>query len=252
MIFFVDDSWQTIDGQPVGALGAVALEEARYNDFCSSFYGIKQTVLGAKELSDSEIKGQNALAKAAFKREELHGDSHWLKAIDKLFNCLARFNARTFVIWTTEPSMLTLRNPTSTELSKPYKQLLFDFRAYMQNEAAGRLATLNFDLRSAREDEAAARAIENFMARTRGGWRDHFIQVPNFTVSSVSPGLQAADLVAYLGGHQVSSTARPELQAYKARLWGLRYEFDRGDRVCRSIRRVHVPKENEEPASQKL
>lgn len=238
MLFFTDDSWQTIDGNSVGALGGIALAADRYNDFCSAFYGIKKNVLRAQELSDSEIKGQTAFAKAAFKRQVLHGDSHWLEAMDKLFNCLARFNAKAFGIWTTEPTLLTLRNPQSTELSKPYKQMLFDFRAYMQNEAPSRLATLNFDLRGVREDEAAARAIQNFLVRTRGGWRDHFIQVPNFTVSSVSPGLQVADVVAYLAAHQVSATARAELQPYKARLWGLRYEFDRTDRRCRTIRRV--------------
>lgn len=238
MLFFIDDSWQTIDGHPVGALGGVVIAAERYNDFCSAFYGIKKDVLGAQELSDSEIKGQAAFAKSAFKRQDLHGDSHWLKVIDKLFNCLARFNAKAFAIFTTDPTLLTLRNPSSTELSKPYKQMLFDFRAYMQNEAPDRLATLNFDLRGVREDEAAARAIQNFLVRTRGGWRDHFIQVPSFTVSSVSPGLQVADVVAYLAAHQFSATARSELQPYKARLWGLRYEFDGADRRCRTIRRV--------------
>ncbi len=93
--------------------------------------GIKKDVLGAQELSDSEIKGQAAFAKSAFKRRALRGDSHWLDVIDKLFNCLARFNAKAFAIWTTDPTLLTLRKPHSTELSKPYKQMLFDLRAYM-------------------------------------------------------------------------------------------------------------------------
>ncbi len=74
--------------------------------------------------------------------------------------------------------------------------------------------------------------------RTRGGWKDHFVLVPNFTVSAVSPGLQAADVIAHIGAYQSNSGARPELRPFGARIMGLRYEFDRPDRTVRTIRRV--------------
>jgi hypothetical protein len=150
------------------------------------------------------------------------GESHWLTAADRLFSILAEHGARVFVIWTTDPDLLKLRHPSTTTISKPYKQLLFDMRALMENELPDKLGSLNFDLRGTREDEATAGAIQNYLVRTRGGWERHFICIPNFTVSSVSPGLQAADVVAYLGARMADLDARPELRPYVARMTGLR------------------------------
>ena len=63
MLFFVDETWQTLSGgQQVGALGAVALPQGSYNDFCSAVYRIKKEMLGASELWDSEIKGTRCFA----------------------------------------------------------------------------------------------------------------------------------------------------------------------------------------------
>jgi hypothetical protein len=212
------------------------LAQDQYNGFCASIYAMKKEVLGASELMHSEIKGQSCFAKAAFKRQALHGDSHWLQAADRLLHILAVYQARVFVIWTTDPGLLTLRHPSSIEVSRPYKQLLFDFRALMENEAPGRLGALNFDLRGTRADEATAGAIQNYMVRTRGGWERHFLCVPNFTVSSVSPGLQAADTIAYLGAHLVPKPDRPELQPYIARMCGLTYQFTRPGSSARRVR----------------
>jgi hypothetical protein len=41
--------------------------------------------------------------------------------------------------------------------------------------------------------------------------RSHLLQIPNYTHSAVSPGLQVADLVAHLAAHQTDPTDRPEL-----------------------------------------
>jgi hypothetical protein len=233
VLFFVDETWQTIVGRRVGALGAVAIPQNQYNSFCASIYAMKKKVLGASELMHSEIKGQSCFAKSAFKRQALHGDSVLLKAADRLLYILAAHQARVFVIWTTHPDLLTLRHAGTTAVSKPYKQLLFDFRALMENEAPGHLGSLNFDLRGTRADEATAGAIQHYMVRTRGGWESHFLCVPNFTVSSVSPGLQAADVVAYLGAHLVPGQDRPELQPYVDRMRGLTYQFTRPGRSAR-------------------
>ena len=236
MLFFIDETWQTIAGRRVGALGAVAIPQDQYNGFCASMYAIKKKELGASELMHAEIKGQSCFAKSAFKRQALHGDSALLKAADRLLGALTSHQARVFVIWTTHPDLLTLRHAGTTKVAKPYKELLFDFRALMENEAPGRLGSLNFDLRGTRADETTAAAIQNYMVRTRGGWEQHFLCVPNFTVSSVSPGLQAADVIAYLGARLAPGQDRPELQPYIERMRGLTYEFTRPGRSARRIR----------------
>jgi Protein of unknown function (DUF3800) len=238
VLFFIDETWQEIGGANVGALGGVAIAQDRYNSFAADIFHLKRSVLGSTELRDHEVGGNRCLSKNQFRRQADGREAKWLAAVDGLFEALARHGARVFVIWTTDPDLLTLRNPTTTSLTKPYKQLLFDMRALMEREAARRLGSLNFDQRGTKEDSATACAISNYFYRTRGGWRDHFVLVPNFTVSAVSPGLQVADLVAHLGAYQADPAARPELGPYLARMTGLRYEFPRVDRTVRTIRRV--------------
>ena len=241
MLFFIDETWQTVGGQRVGALGAVAIPHDAYNGYCSAVYRMKKDILGADELMHSEIKGQRCFARAAFRHREHQGSSEMLDAAEELLEILGRVGARTFVIWTTNPTLLTLRQPHTAALSKPYKQLLFDCRALMERDAPGKLASLNFDLRGTREDEATACTMQNYMVRTRGGWDKHFICIPNFTVSAVSPGLQAADMIAYLGARMADPNDRPEIQPYIARMRALVYEYKRGGqagRRARTCRRV--------------
>jgi hypothetical protein len=238
VLFFVDETWQEIEGSKVGALGAIGLKQTQYNAFAADVFAQKRSILEAQELMDHEVGGHRCLSKNQFRRKADSREAKWLDAADRFFDLLARHKARVFVIWTTNTELLTLRNPATTALTKPYKQLLFDFRAFMEGEAKGRLGSLNFDQRGSKEDAATACAISNYFYRTRGGWKEHFVLVPNFTVSAVSPGLQAADLVAYIGAHVGSPLARPELGPFIARLKGLRYEFDRTDRTVRTVRRV--------------
>jgi hypothetical protein len=238
MLFFVDESWQTISGQRVAALGAVAIPAGGYNPFCREFFALKRDILGATELSHSEIRGQKMFSKAAFKRQELYGDSHWIAAADALFKLLKRHHAHTFVIWTTNPDYVSLRTTQTTALPKPYKQLLFDFRAFLSREAKGRLGSINFDQRGMKEDEVAACTVANFLVRTNAAWDRHVTQIPNFTVSSVSPGLQSADTMAHLGAHLADLDERPELVPYVDAMRDLQYAWKWGTKNRRTIRQV--------------
>jgi len=118
-------------------------------------------------------------------------------------------------------------------------------RVFMAKDAKGSLGSISFDQRGYREDEATARAISNFLIRTSGKtsnrWDRYFLTVPSFTASSISPGLQAADVVSYLGAHRCDPTARSELEAFQTPLDGLRYEYRRGKKKqrIRCIRQVN-------------
>jgi hypothetical protein len=233
VLFFIDESWQTVGGRKVGSFGAVAISEERYNDFCAACIAMKQDVLGAEELMQSEIKGQNCFSRASFKRRRLHGGSEMLDAAERLFEILAEAGAHTFIVWTTNPDLVTLRSTHTTALSKPYKWLLYNFWAMMRQGAPNQLGSLNFDLRGTSLDEATACTIQNFMIRTEPDWESHFICVPNFTVSSVSPGLQAADVVAYLGTRLADRDDRPELQPYVDKVKDLAFVYRNGKKQKR-------------------
>lgn len=240
MLFFVDESWQTVGGREIGALGGVVIPEPRYNHFCREVFAIKRDVLGAEELIDCELRGNSCFAKSAFRKLNATGSSRLLEAVDKTLGALEWHKGKVFLIWTSDPALSLLNNPNSQELSKPYKQLLLDMRALMRNEAPKNRGALTFDQRHHREDEAAACAISNYLFRARGDWSQRFTQIPNFTSSAISPGLQAADLVVHLGPHLADQTQRPELVPYIDRIKAMRYEFRRGkqQRIVNSIRRV--------------
>jgi hypothetical protein len=70
------------------------------------------------------------------------------------------------------------------------------------------------------------------------------MQTPHFTVSAVSPGLQAADLIAYLAAHRHDPTVRPELVPYWERVERIAF---RGQRP--SLRLVNaIPDKEKGPA----
>ncbi len=242
MLFFVDETWQKVGGIDVGALGAVAIEQTAYNAFCREVFKWKRRVVNATELKDGEVKGTNLFAKSAFRRQAIHGDSSQLKAASEMFKSLEKYDAQVFVVWTRDPTLLTLRNPNSTALSDPYKAMLYDMRWLMTNvQGPGRtpVGSLNFDQRAIRQDESTACAVQNFLVRTVGWWR-YFQHVPNFSVSSVSPGLQAADVVAYLGAHFADETARPALQPYLARLERLVHAYEHKGKSRRCLREIET------------
>lgn len=237
MLVFIDESWQQVGGRRVGALGAVAIPQRAYNPFCREVYAWKARILGAVELNDCELKGNDVFAKAAFKRQAAAGDSKMLQAAWELFGSLRRYRARAFVVWTQGQALLTLRNPSTTALSDPYKALLYDLRRYMSMHRR-RLAHLNFDQRQVGTDERTACAIQNLLVRARG-WRG-FLHVPNFTVSAVSPGLQAADLVAYLGARFSDERDRPELGPFLEELRAMATHRAEGRRRKTAIREIET------------
>jgi hypothetical protein len=194
-----------------------------------------------QEIEDAELKGKNCFANRAFRTRREQRQSKLLDAAEELFALLQRHHAKTFVTWTTDPALVSLRSAQTTDLSRAYKALLFDFRALMRRtNGANRLGSLSFDQRDLGSDEAATCALQNYLVRTRGDWSEHFITVPSFTVSAVSPGLQAADLVAHLGAHFAAPDARPELQPFLERVESLKHQWGHGRQGRNSIRQVRA------------
>lgn len=245
MLYFVDETWQSVDGKEVGALAAVAIPRARYNAFCREVWQIKHNVLGAEELSECEIKGTSCFAKSAFRRLEKRGHSTLLQAADETFAAIEKYRGATFAVWTTHEEWMLLRNEQSTALSPPYRALLRDFMKHKQviAKGQGRQGLLFFDNRGFKEDLSAACAVQNFISRVGMEWRNHFMQVPHFTPSAVSPGIQAADLVAYLAAHRHDPDFRPVLKPYWKTVEKLAFKNPLSDRL--SLRLIEEePKRN--------
>jgi hypothetical protein len=214
LLFFIDETWQRVGDKDVGALAAVGIPRAQYNAFCREIWQIKKNALGASELNECEIKGASCFAKSAFRKREGTGHSKLLQAAEEALAAVTKYQGSAFAIWTTHEEWLLLRNPNPQALSPIYQELLKWFRRCMRTRPAGSQGQLFFDNRGRSEDLSAACAIQNFIVRVNGDWRKHFMQTPHFTLSAISPGLQAADLVAYLAANQHDPSVRPELTSY--------------------------------------
>lgn len=135
-----------------------------------------------------------------------------LQAAEETLAAVRKYGGYAFAVWTIHEEWLLLRNPNPEIASPIYVELLKDLRRCMRRcEGRGRQGLLFFDNRGRSEDVSAASAIQNFIARNNPDWARRFMQTPHFTVSAVSPGLQAADLIAYLAAHQQDTSVRPEL-----------------------------------------
>jgi hypothetical protein len=240
VLLFVDETWQTIGGRPVAALGAVALQQAHYNDFCRRIYSLKRDMLGVRQLNEGELKGAKCFAARAF-RARSEGESRLLDAAEAVFDTLDAFEAKTFVVWTTNIEHLSLRTPL--ELSPAYRTLLLNARRLMSRNHPTLKASLNFDQRDLGSDALAACAVQSYLTlhwRWRL-WDQCFLTVPNFTVSAVSPGLQAADLVTYLGAHCAPGSTRKELLPYIGRVRDMEYMWtDKSGRLHHSVQGVEI------------
>jgi hypothetical protein len=241
MLFFIDETWQEVAGQSVGALGAVGIPRAQYNGFCREVWQIKKNVLGAKELSDGEIKGTNSFAKSAFRKREGAGFSRLLQAAEETLAAIPKYDGYAFAIWTTHEEWLLLRNPNPQALSPIYQELLKDFRRCMRTLPAGSEGQLLFDNRGTSEDLSAACAIQNFIVRVSPDWRRRFMQTPHFTLSAVSPGLQAADLIAYLAAHRQNPDHRPELADYWRSVEQIAFATKRSGPALRAVDTIPKP-----------
>lgn len=244
MLFFVDESFQTLGDRKVGALGAVAIPDGRYNHFCGWVFKTKRDHLGAAELLDCELKANTCFAKAAFTRQSQPGkESSLLTSVDSVLGGLRKDGAVVFAVWTDQPALLSLRNTNSTYLTQPYVMLLKTFAHFVQSQKTQERGAIFLDQLGHREDKHAACVLQNYIARSddRMFLQRNLLQVPHYTHSAVSPGLQIADLVAYLGAQQMNPNHRPELAGWWAKFAVLgRYEYGAKNAAGKRRERITV------------
>jgi len=232
VLIFVDDSTQTVRGKQAMAIGCVVLPTADYNTFCRAVYRIKQDELGAQQLTDKELKGNSNFAKAAFVRRDAEGSAPHLRAVDRMLGLLEDFHATMISVSSFDASKL--RTYDDGMLPAPYCELTWRLLQFAKRQSAlgewDGVSCITLDQTSHKADQRAGVALQNYFTRTQLRYQlsKYFVQVPSFTHSSLSPGLQAADLLAYLACQQLDPSTRPELQPYWERFSAMEFHYTDG------------------------
>jgi len=203
MWFFVDESWSSNDYSPkFGVLSGVLIKDEDLEALDKFIFSIRKKYYGSTQAKnrDYELKGKDLLSKYIMKlyvanKKSLPRNICIVKELicfpgNKNFY-LKVFSSTVFSATSTHPSLL----PTDPRLlSKPFKSLIENVSMAASEDVPGRKVTLVFDQRIGAQKDIAI-AIYNYVA----GMKLPNIEIfPYFAVSNISPGVQFADILAYL------------------------------------------------------
>lgn len=185
-------------------------------------------------MTETELKGDKLFKKYAFKCRDLYGSSRNLACADDLFQLCKDSGVLAFATITKNPRHMALVTGTGRLLTTPYSYMLERIDKCMIEQFPDRMAKVLFDSRGLGTDEPLAVAWSNFLFRSSVGQQfSKIVANPFFVVSRLTPGIQVADVFAYLAGQVVSG--RLECQSYYQKLqelqwvsadgktWGIRY-----------------------------
>ncbi|MDA8125441.1 MAG: DUF3800 domain-containing protein [Deltaproteobacteria bacterium] len=201
MWFFVDESWSADTCIPkFGVLLGVLVKDEELLKLDKFLFSVRRKYYGSTNAKNRnlELKGKDLLNKYILK-QCIPGKStpKNLCIVKEMLSYppseiyLKIFASTVFSATNRHPPLLS---PNPKLLSEPFKHLIENVSEAASKDAAGRKVTLVFDQRIGPQTEIAI-AINNYVA----GMKLPNIEIfPYFAVSQVSPGVQFADVMAYL------------------------------------------------------
>ena len=212
MLIFIDDSRQTIlgkagDGHRMRRASARRLQQVLPRR-------VSDQEGRSSAHNNSSIRNSRAsptLPKAAFLRRDCEGDAPHLRAVDRLLGLLEDHHA-TWMISVSSFDAASLRTRDDLMFPEPYRALTWRLLKFAKSQVASGdwdgISSITLDQVGHKEDQRAGAAFQNYFTRhaLRYQLAKYFIQVPSFTHSTLSPGIQTADLLAYLACQQLDSS----------------------------------------------
>ncbi len=147
-----------------------------------------------EELRDAvELKATLLLGERSFRQVP----KAWELA-ESVFELVRKVDLAAFTIVIRRPSFVPHTPPGM--LPRQYQFLLQRVSDHMANKFRGEMATIIFDEEHLHHDREISRSFTNFMFKTAEGKSfDNILEIPLFVSSSLTPGVQLADLFAYCG-----------------------------------------------------
>lgn len=208
MLFFIDESWQTVREGPmkVGVLAAVKIQSHNYNDCSQNLYSLKCKHIGPLA-GNMEIKGSETLKKYYFSMESKGVPSNQLNLIREIIDYMTLQDARVFASVVLSQTECDLACANVDLLERPFFFLFERIDLYMKENHPGMMAKLIFDDRGLQFNQRLSKAVSNFFHKSRAGREyNSIIKVPFFAISTENIGIQLADISANIIGSSFSGS----------------------------------------------
>ena len=201
---FVDESWHDGANEKVGVLAAAIGSKSDFDLLETFFYRIRKKYYGEKNAHDlrSELKGTSLLSNQSFKQQTNLGYSKNLALVREILEWLETSNIRLVGVTIYGDSQPPLLANDLKALSTPFKELCVRILSHLPDNAIGNLV---FDQRLGAQENISI-SVYNYLAGIKENKRLN--PHPMIGVSNVWPGLQLADIVAYILGRYATSDNR--------------------------------------------
>lgn len=210
MLIFLDETFRTRqseDGKeiPFGALCGVGIPVEAYSKIANAVFKLKLETMGKEYAEEKEMKGKKLLNNRIFRLMEANPNTpqknlHFVKDIIEILhrNKLPVFGC---VCYDQQQRDFNCENVNLLDIT--FKSLCERVNMFMKREHHNRKAIIVFDNRDIGTDERNARAVTNFLVRSKNGrgMRSSILEIPMFAISQANNvGLQLADLVTTIIG----------------------------------------------------
>lgn len=195
------------DGAPVdfGALCGIGIPIAAYSKIANAIFKLKFDYLGKEYAENEELKGKELLKPWALKQRDKYPDSpqKTIQLVASIIDTLIKYKLVAFGCVCFEQNDMKFACSNEKSLDLTFRYLCERINMYMKREHPGQKAIIVFDNRDSATDEKNARAITNYLVRSRQGkqMRSSVLEIPMFAISQAhNIGLQLADLVTTVTG----------------------------------------------------
>lgn len=209
MFIYIDESGtpRANDPHEYAVLGAIAIHPCHQRSFCRRFFSFKRRYWGIEDPVGErfELKGRLLLNRIAVQ------DPKNVRLVQKILNLCQRYRVTTFASIHPRPSPQNEERMTVEYITRWYMILLESINEFMLEVAPEHRAMIVFDEYTRQRDALRARAFSHFLFRSETGKRLECIgDTAFFADSTVTPGLEVADIMTYcIGRHYCGN--RPDI-----------------------------------------
>jgi len=213
VLVFLEESRRTSSGSAeyYATVAGAAVEEIAYDDFCRKLLRLKERFFKRKGVAEVVLRGRSLLnsraLSASFRKIEFTRELFSLCRLLKVISfattkkCPLKIETEAGLAQFQLPRSAVTNSDKYTEeaVSLLLAYLIERVNSFMLERHPGQVAKLIFRTEETHRDDVRSQAVMNFIYRTPFGSGFHgILGAPLLMPSALSPGLQLADVFAYV------------------------------------------------------